>query len=348
MKRQTITPEYAQRVWTIFNEQGIEEAKQFHFNSGFKKSSFYRIIQNYGEWQEKQSFERNRKWTDQQIDFVIQQISNNSQLTLKELLDLAINNGYPEISISTLSSYLKLKLITYKQIHYIPQQRNAPRTKEIRIEYCRWVLQNQQLHFIYIDEFGFNLGLTRTKGRSPKGQPAFAYSVLQRGGNVSVIFAIDENGLINFLIHESAVKKDDFTTFISIVLEEVNSRNIQNACLIFDNCPSHSEEDFQSAFQYYNNAVYEFLPPYSPFLNPIEECINDIKQTIKTMLTIDFKNEILGITELPWGQKTVRRRKILEECLNMAMNSINPQKVRNHIAHSMSYMADCIEGKDIF
>ena len=44
MKREIITPEFAQRIWNIFNDQGIDEAKQYHFHSGFYHHGFVKDI----------------------------------------------------------------------------------------------------------------------------------------------------------------------------------------------------------------------------------------------------------------------------------------------------------------
>lgn len=51
-----------------------------------------------------------------------------------------------------------MKLFTLNKAQILVQERNTPQAKRHRWAYATCFLQNQQFHYIYADEFGFNLG----------------------------------------------------------------------------------------------------------------------------------------------------------------------------------------------
>ncbi|KAK8836293.1 hypothetical protein M9Y10_039627 [Tritrichomonas musculus] len=56
------------------------------------------------------------KWDDLQIETAIKRIEENPVLTLGEIIDKGIQNNFPEITASTLSSYLNGQLVTLKKV----------------------------------------------------------------------------------------------------------------------------------------------------------------------------------------------------------------------------------------
>jgi hypothetical protein len=106
------------------------------------------------------------KWTAQQKAQASQIIAANPALTLGEIVTESVRQGLPRISLSTLHHYLKVLLITRKVMRTFPQMRNATQTKRDRQLYCQWVLANQHFAFIYMDEFGFQIGTQRHFGHA--------------------------------------------------------------------------------------------------------------------------------------------------------------------------------------
>ena len=85
--------------------------------------------------------------------------------------------------------------------------------------------------------------------------------------NATVIAAIaDRTGVLYYEVHFERVSGDTLKHFmvnLEVVIEGCNS------VLIMDNVPVHngSSEEFLAM-------TIKMLPPYSPFLNPIENCFS--------------------------------------------------------------------------
>lgn len=58
----------------------------------------------------------------------------------------------------------------------------------------------------------------------------------------------------------------------------------QNSVVIIDNCSVHHVSGVESMITSMG-ALVNYLPPYSPDLNPIEECFSEVKACLKSTET---------------------------------------------------------------
>jgi transposase len=49
---------------------------------------------------------------------------------------------------------------------------------------------------------------------------------------------------------------------------------------------------------------FNFPPPYSPMLNPVEDCIGDVNQAIQTAFATVLRAILLNLATDPYGQRT--------------------------------------------
>jgi len=181
-------------------------------------------------------------------------------------------------SLATIHTILRGLKISLKALTRVPEQRNSEATIELRKKYAvRYTRQEGSVNFVFIDEFGCNLWLRRGRGRSRIGTPATITTPGSRGNNLSVCAAIDINGPIHYFAKYHAFNQEDFIGFLSALSEKLNT-SIKNV-LIFDNVAFHKTSRVQ-AFLRENNLQFMFLPPWSPMLNPIEECFSKVKNCI--------------------------------------------------------------------
>lgn len=135
---------------------------------------------------------------------------------------------------------------------------------------------NQVPHaFIYVDEAGFNLAKRRRRGRNVIGQRATVDAPGQRGANITMCAAIGHTGL---LLHKCQVGPynterllaflDDL--YLHLVPQEDDEGN-RTFVITWDNVAFHHSQAVTAWFRDHPILVRLFLPPYSPFLNPIEE-----------------------------------------------------------------------------
>ena len=131
-------------------------------------------------------------------------------------------------------------------------------------------------HRIYVDETGLNLHLSRSRGRAQAGHRAARIVCGQRGRNMTVILAIsDRVGAVYHEIVWGGVDCERLRVFLenlAIVLDE------EQAVIDMDNAPAHGQAETLATHE------VKKLAPYSPFLNPIENCFSVFKAALKQRL----------------------------------------------------------------
>lgn len=224
-----------------------------------------------------------RKFGDEIKEAVVDFYQRNPDKTLKECIEYfrdnteKFNGQIP--SKSTIDRFLSGAKITYKALTAVPPQRNAEFTikerKRFAIKFTK--LENDGKHFIWLDEFGHNLSIRRRKGRSLVGTSAYITGPLQRGNNITVCAAIDKSGPIHYTYQLGGFNAERFQEFLVGLKAKLdpNKKNI----IICDNSPVHKAEALKE-FIVAENMRFFYLPPYSPMLNPIEECFSKVKGII--------------------------------------------------------------------
>lgn len=133
--------------------------------------------------------------------------------------------------------------------------------------------------FIFIDEMGSNLGLTRLYGRATPGERVTEQVPSNHGGNVSTIGAISLTGVRAALSLPGAIDGDVMQFFVEEMLAPTLRRN---EFVIMDNCSIHKIEEIAEAIEA-RGAYVIFLPTYSPDMNPIENCWSKVKAILRSL-----------------------------------------------------------------
>lgn len=178
-------------------------------------------------------------------------------------------------SASTISRCIKSLNFTRKRLTLVPQERNSERTLDARQIYSRQLDSIPDKNLIFLDETGFNLHTVKKYGYSPVNSKCFSTVPANKNTNISLLLAINYEGLIGYRIKEGAYNGDDFITFISFELVHHFIKN-RNDVLIMDNCRFHHRLDVKH-YLTTNNINFLYLPAYSPQLNPIEEYFSHLK-----------------------------------------------------------------------
>lgn len=134
-------------------------------------------------------------------------------------------------------------------------------------------------NFIFIDEMGSNLGLTRLYGRAAPGQRVRDQVPGDRGGNVSTIGAIGLEGIRTGLSVPGAIDGETMLFFVEELLVPTLKRG---DIVLMDNNPIHKLADIEDAIEAVGAWVL-FLPTYSPDLNPIENCWAKVKSLLRSL-----------------------------------------------------------------
>jgi transposase len=133
--------------------------------------------------------------------------------------------------------------------------------------------------YVFIDEMGTNLGLTRRYGRAAPGARVLEQVPGDRGGNVSTIGAIALDGVRTGLSVPGAIDGDTMLFFVEELLAPTLNRG---DIVVMDNTPIHKLDDIEDALEAVGAWVL-FLPTYSPDLNPIENCWSKVKARLRSI-----------------------------------------------------------------
>ena len=120
---------------------------------------------------------------------------------------------------------------------------------------------------VYLDESGFALDSPRVNGYSLKGNRCYASKDWHARGRVNAIGAIIDFKLINVCLFEGNINADVFHAWLT---QELLRSIPENSVIVMDNATFHKRSDSLEAIEKSGHIV-EFLPPYSPDLNPIEK-----------------------------------------------------------------------------
>jgi transposase len=133
--------------------------------------------------------------------------------------------------------------------------------------------------YIFIDEMGSNLAMTRRYGRAAPGQRVYDQVPGERGGNVSTIGAIGLEGIRTGLSVPGPIDGETMLFFV----EELLVPTLNRGDIVFmDNAPIHKLDDIEDAIEAAGAWVL-FLPTYSPDLSPIENCWSKVKTILRSL-----------------------------------------------------------------
>jgi len=132
--------------------------------------------------------------------------------------------------------------------------------------------------FVWVDETGSNLGLTRTHSRAPRGERAFGDVPQRRGPNRTLITALTLDGFGPGLLLDEAI---DRTTFDGYIVHRLAPTLQPGQIVVVDNLKVHYSDRARAAIEAQGAHLW-YLPPYSPDLNPIEEAFSKVKASLRT------------------------------------------------------------------
>jgi hypothetical protein len=222
---------------------------------------------------------------------------------------------------------------------HVPTNRNLPRVIEDRKRYASAIMQDiiSYNDAIFIDETGFNSCTTPTKGRSIQGsQPVFFTDKLQLP-NVSVIAAASKHKVVYDECWVGSVNGAVYAQFLTNLFEKLDRDGEwpegKKLWVISDNCSIHKEKKFVKAVEvkYKEKAHFLYLPPYSPFLDPIEEVFAFWKFFYTRALVAGRGSTVYGVAEL----------------IRQARQQITPFHCGGAFRHAFSFVEKCLRGVPI-
>jgi transposase len=153
----------------------------------------------------------------------------------------------------------------------------AERVEADRQAFRRRVARLDRRRFIFTDETGFHLAMTRAYGRAARGERVGESVPRNHGRGFSLIGSLGLRGLFAPLSIEGAVDTMIFDTYLREMLVcELRPSDI----LLLDNLPVHLASQVEESVRQAQAEVL-WLPAYSPDLSPIENCWSKIKTLVR-------------------------------------------------------------------
>ncbi|KNZ60130.1 hypothetical protein VP01_1606g1 [Puccinia sorghi] len=234
---------------------------------------------------EREIFENNKKQIDVAKTFGISNqqlktdivtsilllLKDNPSTTLKKLTEHVKNDHDIQVFPGAIQKMLKKIDVTWKTVTPIPHKWNEAAFLQQQHDYVLNQVTNIGQKLIFIDESWFNSQTHPFHGYSLTGKFfyfIFSVAILKtnaRGLMIKLVSAMSEEGMIHFELLNKDGKKTGTTST--------------------DICNFLGGEDFNCIQTFHKDSLkkigIEFLPKYSPFLNPIELVFNIIKIDVK-------------------------------------------------------------------
>ena len=311
MSYQRISDADKQRLYDAFNqgEDYFEVARLL----GIKRNTAYCILRRIYERDGVLTLPcggvRRKLVTDETRDTAVAIVEEHPEFTQEQInaeLQVRLPNA-PCISRATLANMLAGNLIVKKKLEDAVAEQNSDRTKRLRLEFADWMMNTGvNLELIYIDEAGFHLRTKRTRGRARRGQRAVRVVAGRRGPSLTMTLAVsNRRGLVHHNLIQGGMNGERFNHF----LEQVPLVAGQDTCLLFDNARAHQAQEANLP----DHVEVRTIPPYSPFLNTVENCFSTWKNAVKRELA-NVREELLL---QPHEERMETLVKIAEEVVNV-------------------------------
>ena len=210
---------------------------------------------------------------DEQLALVKSLVEEKNDLLLSELCDRLMEKTGVKVSVPTMYRAVEKLNLRRKKTLYASEQ-ETQRVTELRHDYRRWLDQIDVRNLVFVDEAGLNLSMSRLFARAVDGERAVSSTPGTKGGNVSLIGAINIEGLVATMTVPGSTNTEVFLTYVTQILAP---QLWSGAIVVMDNLRVHHAERVRVAIESVGAKV-KFLPPYSPDLSPIELCWSKLKQ----------------------------------------------------------------------
>jgi transposase len=156
-------------------------------------------------------------------------------------------------------------------------ERDTPRVRSLRSQFRRRAKCLNPRRLLFLDESGVNLAMTRLYGRAPRGERVTGSAPQNYGAGVTLVAVLGAGGVRAAM---SVAGPTDTLVPVSFIREVLAPRLRRGDILVMDNLAVHKTLSVREAVRQ-AGARLLYLPPYSPDLNPIEQCWSKVKASLR-------------------------------------------------------------------
>ena len=247
---------------------------------------------------------RLRILTHEDIRYLKFLINQNPDYFLNELLHLLKTNRFISLHYTTIHDELQRANVSRKKLQRVAKERNEER----RADFIRRMAQYSPEELGFIDEVSRDeRTIGRHYGRAVKGRRAHKQQPFVRGRRTSTVGVLSLDGFVARLTVEGSLTKvvllewleHDVVRPVSFTVQPLTHIAQLPKCgvypgpssvLVLDNASIHHGEEILELADRFGVRI-EYLPPYSPDLNPIEEAFSKIKHFLRQHQDYYYTND---------------------------------------------------------
>jgi transposase len=213
------------------------------------------------------------------VDIIKLSIINDPFISLCKLKELIQDTMKIEVSKELIRIAIHRLGITKKKARFYGAPSTLPKqTEEFIIK--RQQFLNEGRNFISIDETSFGRNGINVRGYSKKGEKLYIKKKNARMTTSSAVVAVSKNNIEGINRLHGSFNSDKFLDFISFL-------NLQpKTVILLDNVKFHHSKKVKEFCQQQMLDLL-YVPPYSPWFNPIELCFSIIKREFYKHQDID-------------------------------------------------------------
>lgn len=264
---------------------------------------------------------------------VLQMVEDNPSFTLSKIVEKLSEQGI-QTSISSLNRFLENTEITWKDTLSIPKNWNSEQVLEERIRYVKeflYLKHNREV--VFIGETGLHLSEMQRSIDSPPSETYARLEVLPKSKRLNIIIAMSRSEIVltrqkmctlkkkNKAEGKGEVNSEDLLSFLLDLAPK-----IPRGSLLVMNHSVHrllNETNWHCLEETYGFKLL-CIPPYSPFLNPVELYLSNVKMKLKEenfTISSEFQNKVVE-----------------------TLNNFNSQNVKGIICKCSDYFGHCLMG----
>ena len=194
-----------------------------------------------------------------------------------------------------------------------PQKKSlaaSERNEETRAAWREEAAGRDPTRYVFVDETGTHIALTRRYGWAPHDQRALGSVPRNQGKNTTLVVALTPDGLQAPWLIEGAMNTETFAWYIR---DQLAPRLRPGQVVVLDNLSAHQAASIREAIEARGGELL-FLPPYSPDFTPIEQVFSKLKALLRGL-----------------GART---KEALQEAVRLAIEAVTHDDVAAWFAHA--------------
>ena len=144
----------------------------------------------------------------------------------------------------------------------------------------RWIRQQGYLdttRLVFIDETAVTINMVRLRGRCPRGERLISHVPQGAWKTITFVAALRHNKMVAPMVLDGPINGAAFVAYIEQCLAPTLKRG---DIVVIDNLPAHKVPGVRDAIEA-AGATLQYLPQYSPDLNPIEMPFSKFKAFLR-------------------------------------------------------------------